>query len=238
MKVCTKCKTCKDKTEFYSGKSICKVCKKLYQKEYADNNKEKVAEQRKESHKKNRESRLIKQKEYRDNNKESAALTKKIWYENNKELVSPKRKAYRENNKDSIAARSKAYYEKNKTQIIKRQNKQVAEKCKRDPLFAMQLRIRTSIRQSIRNNGYTKNSNTEAILGCSFEFFMAHIESQFVDGMSWENSSKWHIDHIYPVSKAENEEHLIRLNHYTNLQPLWAADNLKKGNTIPDDCLV
>ena len=53
--------------------------------------------------------------------------------------------------------------------------------------------------------------------------------------MSWENRQEWHLDHIYPVSLAKSEEELIRLNHYTNFQPLWAKDNLQKGNKIIDN---
>jgi hypothetical protein len=67
---------------------------------------------------------------------------------------------------------------------------------------------------------------------CSFEEFFIHIESQFIDGMSWENRSLWHIDHIIPLATAKTEEEILRLNHYTNLRPLWALDNLKKGSKI------
>ena len=50
--------------------------------------------------------------------------------------------------------------------------------------------------------------------------------------MNWENQGEWHLDHIYPVSLAKDEQELIKLNHYTNFQPLWAADNLLKGNKV------
>ena len=48
--------------------------------------------------------------------------------------------------------------------------------------------------------------------------------------MNWDNAGKWHLDHIIPISSAKNEEDIIKLNHYTNFQPLWAIDNLTKGN--------
>lgn len=78
-------------------------------------------------------------------------------------------------------------------------------------------------------SSYSKKSLTHEILGCSYSEFKTHIESQFIDGMSWDNRSEWHIDHKIPVSSAKTEEELIALNHYSNLQPLWALDNMKKG---------
>ena len=56
--------------------------------------------------------------------------------------------------------------------------------------------------------------------------------------MNWENAGKWHLDHIYPVSLAKDEEELLKLNHYTNFQPLWAVDNIKKGNKIIEKQLI
>jgi hypothetical protein len=70
-------------------------------------------------------------------------------------------------------------------------------------------------------------------LGCSPQFLKEHIEKQFSDGMSWELVGKYiHIDHIIPLSSANTEEELYKLCHYSNLQPLWAEDNLKKSNKI------
>ena len=94
--------------------------------------------------------------------------------------------------------------------------------------------LRTLVRQSIKNKNYTKKSKTFTILGIDREGFISHIESQFTEGMSWDNHGLygWHIDHIVPVSSAMNEEEIIKLNHYTNLRPLWAKENLQKGNKV------
>ena len=72
------------------------------------------------------------------------------------------------------------------------------------------------------------------IVGCSPTELREHIEKQFTDGMSWDNYGTygWHLDHIIPLSTAETREDVFKLNHYTNLQPLWATDNLKKGKKI------
>jgi hypothetical protein len=85
---------------------------------------------------------------------------------------------------------------------------------------------------SIKGKGYTKKSKTNEILGCSFKEFKQHLELQFTEGMTWNNAGKWHLDHIYPVSLSKDENELIKLNHYTNFQPLWAEDNIRKGNKI------
>jgi hypothetical protein len=59
-----------------------------------------------------------------------------------------------------------------------------------------------------------------------------YLEEKFIDGMSWENQGKWHIDHILPLSSATNEDELYKLCHFTNLQPMWATDNIRKGAKI------
>jgi hypothetical protein len=78
----------------------------------------------------------------------------------------------------------------------------------------------------------TKTNKTFEIVGCTPEFLKEHLEKQFTDGMTWENRNKWHIDHIVPLSSAKTEDELYKLCHYTNLQPLWAEENMKKSNKI------
>jgi len=82
---------------------------------------------------------------------------------------------------------------------------------------------------SLKKRGYSKKTKTYQILGCSFKDFQNHIESQFKEGMTWENHGEWHYDHIVPVASATTEEELININHYTNFQPLWAEENIRKG---------
>ena len=79
-----------------------------------------------------------------------------------------------------------------------------------------------------------KSKRTQEIVGCTFEELKIYIENQFTEGMSWDNYGidGWHVDHIKPLAVANSQEEIISLNHYTNLQPLWALDNLKKGATF------
>jgi len=100
--------------------------------------------------------------------------------------------------------------------------------------------VRSLIRQSFKHKGLRKNTLSEKILGCSFKEFKQHLESQFKDWMNWDNyglytygkiNYGWDIDHIIPVSSAETEEELLRLNHHSNLQPLcsYTNRNVKMG---------
>ena len=76
-----------------------------------------------------------------------------------------------------------------------------------------------------------KHGNTMQLTGCTTEFLMTHIESKFTDGMSWDNYGNWHIDHVLPCASfdLENSEEQKKCFHWSNLQPLWAADNIRKG---------
>ena len=68
----------------------------------------------------------------------------------------------------------------------------------------------------------------------SLDVIKQHMESQFTEGMTWENQGEWHVDHIIPLAKAKNEERLVKLCHYKNLQPLWGEENLSKGDSMPE----
>ncbi len=113
----------------------------------------------------------------------------------------------------------------------------VRSKRQSNPLFRLRSTVSTLVANSLVNNGYSKKSRTASILGCSFEQFHDHIQSQFTVGMTWDNRSLWHIDHVIPLAFACNEQELLMLNHYTNLRPIWAADNLAKGKSIVDAAL-
>jgi len=168
---------------------------------------------------------------YRKLNKEKI----KNWYNSNKNYF----KDYYKLNKQKIDNYRLEYEKKRKNErrIYFNNWQKINQKKRRlnEPLYKLTGNIRNSITQSFRKNGYTKKSRTYQILGCTFEEFKLHIEKQFTKGMNWENQGQWHFDHIYPISLAKDEEELIRLNHYTNFQPLWAIDNLKKGNKIIDN---
>ena len=183
---------------------------KVYRKEYREENREKILEYRKEYREKNKDEINQSQREYREKNKDKY----KVYYERSKETYSK----YRENNIDKIRAR---------------QNKYFKERKENDPLFKLSCNIRTLINLSLVKGGYSKNTKSFDILGISYENLKKHFENMFSSWMTWENHGLyngdfnygWDIDHIIPLSSARNEYELLKLNHYTNLQPLCSKIN-------------
>ena len=179
--------------------------------------------------------------------KAATAARKKAWRAANREkekarraelhAANPEKRkaadaAYRaanpEKEKARIALWKKANPEKYKAAKAALQKNRLAT----DPIFAMSSRLRTRLGLAFKAGGFKKNSRTEKMLGCSFKQFAKHIESQFADGMSWDNRSEWHLDHIVPLSCATTIEGLEKLSHYTNIRPLWAAENLRKSDNL------
>ena len=91
---------------------------------------------------------------------------------------------------------------------------------------------RITLRNTLKRIGTNKEGKTIELLGYSASQLKEHIQKQFVDGMSWENWGKWHLDHIRPVSSFDKSEKISIINSLNNLQPLWAVDNLKKSNKL------
>jgi len=160
-----------------------------------------------------------------------------------KEMKMKSDAAYKLRNPEKVKNNHKKYKSSQKCRELSKKyerssqflaNRRKKEKLKRhiNFLFSIRCRMRSRISFAIRSKGYSKTSKTREMLGCDWNHFMAHLEAKFVDGMTWGNRHLWHIDHIIPLASATSEEELIKLNHYTNLQPLWAEDNLRKGNRI------
>ena len=131
-------------------------------------------------------------------------------------------------NRQRVAAWAKANSEKVKARFPKMNA--AVENC---PRKRAGHRIRTLLKNQLTANGGRKAAKTEMLLGCSLAKAQAHLEAQFLPGMSWENHGEWHIDHIRPCASFDltDPEQQKQCCHYTNLQPLWAADNLAKSDT-------
>lgn len=152
-----------------------------------------------------------------------------IYYNNNIEKLKKRRKERYLEYSELELNRNKKYYINNRLTII--ENLKV--KRKTDHHFRLKNNVRSRIIQYLKSCGLHKDNKTFDIVGCSPEFLREYIENKFTDGMSWELMGKYiHLDHIIPLSSANSKEEVYKLCHYTNLQPLWSEDNLRKGKNI------
>ena len=211
----------------------------LYQqhREWCKNNKDKVNKLSKENYYKHREKRLKKNHEDYLKNKDKLLQYSKEYYKINRIQRLEQGKEYQIKNKEHINKRAKKYYQKNKKRInrqrtVTRQN-------------SIEIRLANNLRTRIGRllKGNHRSLSTLKLIGCSIEFLKNHLESQFTEGMSWENYGRgwngkgmqeWHIDHIIPFEKfnlSDEKEQSLACN-YTNLQPMWALENIVKSNKI------
>jgi len=219
-KTCCRCKLEKNLSEFGNLKSSkdglmfnCRKCQTIKQKEY----REKHNDTYKKSLEKNREKILLYQKKYN---------------QLNEKIIKEKRRVYYENNKNRILTKNKDYHQLNKEQIRKRKKEYTKEKRKSDTLYKLKCNLRTRLGNFLMSRNIRKQNSTLKIVGCTPEFLKDYLEKLFKDGMTWENKCLWHIDHIIPLSSAETEDEIYKLCHYTNLQPLWSEENIRKGKKV------
>lgn len=176
-------------------------------------NRERLIQQKRARYIANREKILIAAKKYRVENPEKRKATWDNWFAKNRE----KRK---EDWAKWYAENSRKFSDSTK---VRRKD---------DPIYLITGRIRCTTTWAFRSQGFKKNSKTSEMLGCSWDHLKSHIERKFTKGMKWTNRHLWHIDHIVPLSSAKTEEELIKLAHFSNLQPLWKTHNLSKGDKI------
>lgn len=194
-----------------------KEARKAYEKVWRAANKQKAAEY---------------QKQYKIDNPDCNKKYTKLYRERNPDKAKESSKKYKTNNKDKITAARIAYKaRKNELLKIKRAT---------DPLFNLKSSIRGGVIKSFYRINARKNNKTEEILGCTYQELKIHLEALFQPWMTWTNYGKyngtecfgWDIDHIIPLSSAKSEEDIIKLNHYSNLQPLCSKINrdIKRDN--------
>lgn len=231
LKKCSKCGIEKELSEFYEDKrakdglqSHCKGCFK----EYWDKNKEKTAKRMKEYRARpaNREKLVKREKEYNLKNKEKIAKRRKKYWEKNKEKIVKQRKEFRE--RLGIKEKIKEYQQQ--PEIKARTNTRQRTRRKTNINFRIKCNLGTRIWWSLKNN--SKSKSTMKLLGCTIEQLKQHLEEQFTEGMSWDNYGKWHVDHIKPciLFNLSEPEEQSKCFHWSNLQPLWAVDNLEKSD--------
>lgn len=212
-KCCSKCKEIKPLEEFSKYKETtrlwCRVCCSVHNKNYYNNS----------------------------DNREKERLRKRANYLKNKDKLLEISAQYKKTNADKIREYHKRYYKENKERISSRKdvvNKRVRERYANDASFKITKVLRSRLTEAIKNNHRSGSAIQD--LGCTIEELKLYLESKFQPGMTWDNWGKygWHIDHVVPLSAFDLTDpvQLKQACHYTNLQPLWAADNLSKSNKL------
>lgn len=229
VKLCKKCGEERTLNQFYADKSKsdglqsnCIPCRKEI-KGIAQRDRERELERKRKkicnsfkSHWSKFHSQWTKTSIYKNWAKEEHRRKGRVWAKNNPELV----------------RRKKERWAKNNPHKVREARKRQGERYRTDPKLKLMRRIRSRTYFAIKNKSWEKNCSATKLLGCSRDIFKAHIESQFKKGMNWENIGEWHIDHIIPLSSAKSMEEIKKLAHFTNLQPLWASENLSKAAKI------
>jgi hypothetical protein len=175
-------------------------------------------------------------KKYRKEHRQKILEYNKIYKQNHKVETKEYAKKYDKKrylkNKGKFLSQMKEYYQENKNTIIKQHLEYQKNRLKKDVSYKIIRYLRARIWSVLK--GITKSDTTKKLIGCTIDQLKVHLENQFTEGMSWENYGKWHVDHIRPCSSFNltNIKEQKRCFNYTNLQPLWAVDNLIKSDKI------
>ena len=155
-------------------------------------------------------------REWRTKNPERKTELNKAYYEKNKKDLIEKTKQYKKEHADETRDYNRMY-KKNRIQ--------------EDVQYRLRQLLGTRIRNAISFVYGVKAFKTKELLGCDIEDVRTFLEAEFEEGMTWENMGEWHIDHIRPCASfnLEDPEEQKKCFHWTNLQPLWAVDNMSKG---------
>jgi len=223
-KFCSKCKIEKEYCffPFRKGKpdSWCKACYITNVRHYSNLNKEKIA---------------LRKKEYALKNKEHIAKKLKEYALKNKEHIAKQQKEYVFKNKETKIQYDKLYYSLNKSKKLNQNKVWRKNKKQTDSNFRFKCNISKQFWMVLSNGKGKNGKKTTEILNClgyTLNDLKLHLKNKFLEGMSWDNYGKWHLDHIKPVcsfnfSSIQDEDFKLCWA-LENLQPLWAVDNLKK----------
>ena len=136
--------------------------------------------------------------------------------------------------------RTKSTRMRNKIRSVKDQtNARLKKRRKEDPMFRVASNLRKAVKSCISYKGFRKGSKLYEYLGCSSQEFKAHLGSLFQPGMTWDNyghgPDKWNIDHTIPLADAGTVEEIYKLNHFSNLRPMWQIYNNAKLDKAPEE---
>ncbi len=216
-------------------KKICKFCDKEFERivtaqKYCD--KECYKEELREYNKKYYRENIEKRKEHYQEHKEEIKEDSKEYNQKNKEKIKEHRKTYLEENREKIKKSKKNYNKEHREENNIRQREY-----RKDPIRRLNDNISNSIYNSLNFKGLSKaGRHWEDLVGYTIQELKEHLENLFKEGMSWDNRSEWHLDHIIPLSFFEytstDDVEFRYCWSLDNLKPLWAFDNISKGNKL------
>ena len=224
------CDGCRTKRAKYRKSPEYKDKRKLYDEKRRDNPevKARVRENSSRHYQENKKEIREKHAIWKAENREKVKELQSAWYQNNKEKVRDRHKEWYDNNKERMYYLTKEWRANNRDRI----NSSIRDKRATDPYFKILCNLRNRVCKCIRR--LDKSARTMDLLGCTVDELKEHLENKFEEGMTFDNYGEWHIDHIKPCVSfdlTDPEEQRTCFN-YSNLQPLWARDNLSKGGKI------
>lgn len=244
-KKCTKCGRELPLDQFYKQKSTtakvwydswCKDCKRIACAEWRKNNKERIKASHVEWCRNNMDKCRAYDVKRRRNNPEKKRAKDARWYYNNIDKARAYSRRWQKDNPEKCRVKNARWRKNNPGYSARYENNRKSN----DIVFRITKNIKSAIRLALVNNA--KSGRAVDLLGCPIEYLRNYLECLFQPGMTWDNYGRngWHIDHIIPLSYFDmsDPEQQKRAWHYTNLQPLWAVDNLKKSNKIEERQLV
>ena len=235
-KTCSCCGVSKEISLFHKHRAKkdglqndCRDCQKAYDKARYHANPEKEKARRKAYYHANPEKEKASVKAWREANPEKVKAYDKAYYQANPDKVKAQRKAHYQANPEKEKARSKAYREAN-PEKEKARRKAYRETYKDEPWFKVMESQTARIPKALK--GIKRAAPAQELVG-GWNEMAAHLESQFLPGMTWQNhgNDTWHIDHIKPCASFDfnDPQQQHECFHWSNTQPLWAADNISKG---------
>ena len=219
-----------------------KQLEREYNRQYYIKNRRKIIESVKRYCDEHKEAVSESRKRYRKENSERLSEAKRIYHAKNREKIKEKRLGYfikyRKENRDIISIRGRRYAQSPLGHRTVNENRK--KRLKTDIQFRLSSLLRARLYKVVR--GKIKSGSSVRDLGCTIPELKMYLEGQFKDGMTWETWTRaglhekaWNIDHKIPLDffDLSDREQFLRACHYTNLQPMWAVENLKKGNRMP-----
>lgn len=173
----------------------------------------------------------------RERKPETDRVREALYRKNNSDKINEISKRWRTANPERMREHRKAWLDKYRSEHSETyHNKYFRERLKVDPNFDMAIRLRRRLWAALKHQGATRCTKHYALIGCSKQELAEHIQSQFLDGMTWDNRSEWHIDHIRPCCSFDltDPDQQRECFNFKNLRPLWKRDNQTKGGKFID----